>query len=164
MRSAVSVKPAPRAPPSQSSEAGSASRDFVIEDSPSGPPMRRVPTDQRAQPHAGTDSAGSHASFRHLINRDEDGQSQDDELRAAESGGVPGASSSMPFRDFEPRGTEEREAAAEAREQERLENMTQARFKYVETADGHMVVTGRDGELTRCEDEVSAGVACASLL
>lgn len=36
---------------------------------------------------------------------------------------------------------------------EHIEAMTQTRFKHVETEDGHMVLTGRDGVLMRCEDE-----------
>lgn len=48
-----------------------------------------------------------------------------------------------------------KEKAALERDRERLEQMTQTRFRHVETPDGHMVVTGRDNELTRCEDEVS---------
>lgn len=36
-----------------------------------------------------------------------------------------------------------------------LERMTLPRFRHVETDQGHMVVTGREGEITRCEDEVS---------
>lgn len=39
-------------------------------------------------------------------------------------------------------------------EREQLEAMTQTRFKHVETDEGHMILTGRDGELLRCEDEV----------
>lgn len=42
-------------------------------------------------------------------------------------------------------------------ERNRLEAMTTTRFSHVQTADGHMVVTGRDGQLARCEDEVSQG-------
>ncbi|CAO1636867.1 unnamed protein product [Sympodiomycopsis kandeliae] len=38
-------------------------------------------------------------------------------------------------------------------ERDRIESMTQTRFKHVETEDGHMILTGRDGELLRCEDE-----------
>lgn len=38
-------------------------------------------------------------------------------------------------------------------ERERLEAMTQTRFKHVETEEGHMILTGRDGVLMRCEDE-----------
>lgn len=41
-------------------------------------------------------------------------------------------------------------------EKDRLESMTQTRFKHVATEEGHMVLTGRDGVLMRCEDEVSA--------
>lgn len=41
-------------------------------------------------------------------------------------------------------------------ERVRLHNMLlTTRFKHVQTPDGHMVVTGVDGELMRCEDEVS---------
>lgn len=40
-------------------------------------------------------------------------------------------------------------------EKEKIESMTQTRFKHVETEEGHMVLTGRDGVLLRCEDEVS---------
>lgn len=38
-------------------------------------------------------------------------------------------------------------------ESQRLESMMQPRFRHVETEQGHMVVTGRDGEIARCEDE-----------
>ena len=34
-----------------------------------------------------------------------------------------------------------------------MERMTQPRFRHVETEEGHMIVTGRDGEIARCEDE-----------
>lgn len=40
-------------------------------------------------------------------------------------------------------------------EKDHIEEMTQMRFKHVETEDGHMILTGRDGVLMRCEDEVS---------
>lgn len=40
-------------------------------------------------------------------------------------------------------------------ESQRLESMMQPRFRHIETEQGHMVVTGRDGEISRCEDEVS---------
>lgn len=40
-------------------------------------------------------------------------------------------------------------------EKDEIEEMTQMRFKHVETEDGHMILTGRDGVLMRCEDEVS---------
>lgn len=43
--------------------------------------------------------------------------------------------------------------AGQAAEKEMLEIMTQPRFRHVETEHGHMVLTGRDGEITRCEDE-----------
>lgn len=36
-----------------------------------------------------------------------------------------------------------------------IERATTARFEHVETKDGHMILTGRAGKLTRCEDEVS---------
>lgn len=38
-------------------------------------------------------------------------------------------------------------------ERAHLEAMTQTRFKHVATEEGHMILTGRDGELLRCEDE-----------
>ncbi|CAO1630767.1 unnamed protein product [Parajaminaea phylloscopi] len=38
-------------------------------------------------------------------------------------------------------------------EKAHIEQMTQMRFKHIETEDGHMVLTGRDGVLHRCEDE-----------
>lgn len=34
-----------------------------------------------------------------------------------------------------------------------LENLTTTRFKHVVTDEGHLVITGRDGTLQRCEDE-----------
>ncbi|UZJ54933.1 hypothetical protein CBS101457_004253 [Exobasidium rhododendri] len=45
------------------------------------------------------------------------------------------------------------EAKAKSREKDMLEKMTQPRFRHVETEHGHMVVTGRDGDIQRCEDE-----------
>lgn len=48
-----------------------------------------------------------------------------------------------------------RQAAADAAEKARLESMTQTRFTHVATPDGHMIVTGRQKELTKCEEEVS---------
>jgi hypothetical protein len=44
-------------------------------------------------------------------------------------------------------------ASAQAAEKEMMETMTQPRFRHVETEHGHMILTGRDGEITRCEDE-----------
>lgn len=44
-------------------------------------------------------------------------------------------------------------ASAQAAEKEMMETMTQPRFRHVETEQGHMILTGRDGEITRCEDE-----------
>ena len=42
-------------------------------------------------------------------------------------------------------------------EKARLEDMIHAaRFKHVETPEGHMIVNGMDGTLVRCEDEVSS--------
>lgn len=38
-------------------------------------------------------------------------------------------------------------------EKDHIESMTLPRFKHVATDQGHMVVTGREGEITRCEDE-----------
>ncbi|MCO5590079.1 hypothetical protein L7F22_044048 [Adiantum nelumboides] len=38
-------------------------------------------------------------------------------------------------------------------EKDHIEAMTLPRFKHVATDQGHMVVTGREGEITRCEDE-----------
>jgi hypothetical protein len=38
-------------------------------------------------------------------------------------------------------------------EKEMTETMTHPRFRHVETEQGHMILTGRDGEITRCEDE-----------
>jgi len=43
--------------------------------------------------------------------------------------------------------------AVKRTEKEMLETMTQPRFRHVQTEHGHMVVTGRDGEIQRCEDE-----------
>ncbi|SNX86875.1 related to phytochrome [Melanopsichium pennsylvanicum] len=34
-----------------------------------------------------------------------------------------------------------------------LEQLTTTRFEYLETAEGHMILTGRGGKLARCEDE-----------
>lgn len=45
--------------------------------------------------------------------------------------------------------------AFDAEEKETTEKMTHTSFKHVETEEGHMVLTGRDGVLLRCEDEVS---------
>lgn len=42
---------------------------------------------------------------------------------------------------------------ATAAEKDMLESMTQPRFRHIETEHGHMVLTGRDGEIARCEDE-----------
>jgi hypothetical protein len=39
-------------------------------------------------------------------------------------------------------------------EQENISGLVTARFKHIVTAEGHAVITGRDGEtLQRCEDE-----------
>jgi len=39
-------------------------------------------------------------------------------------------------------------------EQEPISGLVTARFKHIVTAEGHAVITGRDGEtLQRCEDE-----------
>lgn len=39
-------------------------------------------------------------------------------------------------------------------EQESISGLVTARFKHIVTAEGHAVITGRDGEtLQRCEDE-----------
>lgn len=39
-------------------------------------------------------------------------------------------------------------------DQESLNGLVTARFKHIVTAEGHAVITGRDGEtLQRCEDE-----------
>lgn len=39
-------------------------------------------------------------------------------------------------------------------EQESISGLVTARFKHIITAEGHAVITGRDGEtLQRCEDE-----------
>jgi light-regulated signal transduction histidine kinase (bacteriophytochrome)/CheY-like chemotaxis protein len=38
-------------------------------------------------------------------------------------------------------------------EKDRLESMTLPRFKHIATEHGHMVVTGREGDIARCEDE-----------
>lgn len=43
----------------------------------------------------------------------------------------------------------------DSEERDELEQRTQMRFKHVQTDEGHMVLTGRDGVLLRCEDEVS---------
>jgi hypothetical protein len=38
----------------------------------------------------------------------------------------------------------------------KLEPLFTARFEHQETPEGHMIVTGREGEILRCEDEVGA--------
>ncbi|CEH19422.1 phytochrome-like protein [Ceraceosorus bombacis] len=55
--------------------------------------------------------------------------------------------------DEDARKLARREALAEAAEKDRLESMTQTRFTHIATPDGHMIVTGRQKELTRCEEE-----------
>lgn len=36
-----------------------------------------------------------------------------------------------------------------------LEQLMTVRFEHQETDDGHMIITGHEGQLQRCEDEVS---------
>jgi hypothetical protein len=44
-------------------------------------------------------------------------------------------------------------SSSKVTEAQSLETMTQPRFRHIQTQQGHMVVTGRDGEIQTCEEE-----------
>ncbi|EPQ27766.1 uncharacterized protein PFL1_04512 [Pseudozyma flocculosa PF-1] len=102
---------------------------------PHTPGTRR--STERVGSASGTDGSHGSGTFFDLRNRPEDVDRKADhdlgQFRVPDSEGT-GTNGTRDLRD-------------------KLEAMTTRRFEHVETPEGHMILTGREGELARCEDE-----------